>query len=566
MPHRLDVFLTGEGNTLQHWPVGGLESARSGPWINWPTNHPTNPAGILRPDNLEELVHMVQEAEQLGRNVRAVGTGWSNSDAAVTDADGYVVETDLLNAELTDVLATSLDPARVAGLQLVHVEAGIKLNVLIRRLFGRGLALNTLGGSSGQSLAGALSTSVHGMDINPDRGPLPEMVRAIHLVGPGGAQHWIEPNTRLIGEIELLRAITKREALKNALGIPDENIHYDDDWFYSALVSMGSLGIIYSLIIEAVPRYALRQKRENIDWADIRARLAGSVNNPLDTNRGVQVALNPYPDGKNGPRRCYLTIREDASAAGLALPTEGDWKAKEAAPQEIELGIPPAISAAQLNPNSIEGVVNGITSIIQWPEDKVAWIHDLAGGSNAGSHKGLTVEFMFDASTPAYLDFVDAALEIIRQAYFDETPRRAYLGWISMRFQGRSRAYLSPQRFAKNCSIEFAAVWRTRNLTDSVEWTATPTLISQIEAKGREFGGIQHWGMTVHSTRTMCPAPTRASIPGDGSAGHSPMAAPSQRLTTTSRAAAACRLSRTQAPPCRGWAGTSGSAQTVRSG
>ena len=92
------------------------------------------------------------------------------------------------------------------------------------------------------------------------------MVRAIHLVGPGGAQHWIEPSTG---------AITTRAALKDALGLPDENIHYDDDWFYSVLVSMGSLGIIYSLIIEVDPRYALRQMRESIDWADIRARLAG---------------------------------------------------------------------------------------------------------------------------------------------------------------------------------------------------------------------------------------------------------------------------------------------------
>ena len=110
-------------------------------------------------------------------------------------------------------------------------------------------------------------------------------------------------------------------ALKDALGLTDENIHYDDDWFYSVLVSMGSLGIIYSLIIEVDARYALRQTRDPIDWTDIRARLAGRVNNPLDTNRGVQVALSPYPRG-DGTRGCYLTTRNEADPTGLTVPTD----------------------------------------------------------------------------------------------------------------------------------------------------------------------------------------------------------------------------------------------------
>lgn len=123
-PHRLDVFVTGAGNTLRQWPGGGLENAKHGTWMNWPSNHPTNPAGILRPDSLNELVSIVQEAERLGRNVRAVGTGWSNSDVAVTD--GYVVETDNLNAVLIDVLGTSLNTFG-ASKSLVHGDgcAGI---------------------------------------------------------------------------------------------------------------------------------------------------------------------------------------------------------------------------------------------------------------------------------------------------------------------------------------------------------------------------------------------------------------------------------------------------------
>ncbi len=473
-PHRFDVFVTGAGNTLRQWPGGGLENANTGPWVNWPANVRTNPVGRLRPDSLEELVNIVQEAERLGQPVRAVGSSWSNSDVAATT--GFVVETDRLCAVLTDVLSATLNTTGRA-LQLVHVEAGIKLENLVAWLFdARNCELKTLGGSTGQSLAGAVSTSVHGMDVN--LGPLPDMVRAIHLVGPGGIQHWIEPSST---------SITDRTALKDVLGLTDENIHYDDNWFNSVLVSMGSLGIIYSLVIEVDSRFALKQTRDHIDWSDIRAKLAGTVGNPLDSNRGVQVALSPYPRG-DGTRGCYLTTRNEALPAGLTAPGDDTWLG--------DLLTPFLVDSFQHNPSLIDDGVNTVTSEKQKPGVSTAWAHDLAGKSNPGLTKGLAVEFMFDTSTTRYLDFVDAALEIIRKAYYDEHPSLAFLGWISMRFQGRSRAYLSPQsRSGRTCSIEFAAALFTANLVGPVEWSDTRTLMARIEAKGREFGGIQHWGM-----------------------------------------------------------------------
>jgi putative transposon-encoded protein len=107
--------------------------------------------------------------------------------------------------------------------------------------------------------------------------------------------------------------------------------------------------------------------------------------------------------------------------------------------------------------------------------------------------RGLTVEVVFDATKTRYLEFIDSALEILRKAFFEEPGGSlGYLGWISLRFQGRSRAHLSPQRFSRSCTVEFAAAWRIPGLE---EWPDTPILISRIEAEGRRFGGIQHWGM-----------------------------------------------------------------------
>ena len=125
--------------------------------------------------------------------------------------------------------------------------------------------------------------------------------------------------------------------------------------------------------------------------------------------------------------------------------------------------------------------------------------HTIMGGPDPGGARGLTVEMVFDATPPntGYLDFVDAALKIINDAY-NESPPRGYLGWISVRFQGRSRAYLSPQHSLdqghRTATAEFAAFWRIPEI--NMKWNETPGLIDAIENKGREFGGIAHWGLS----------------------------------------------------------------------
>ena len=303
----LDVFAAGAGGTLLQWPGGGLENSHTQPWTNWPTNRVKNPAVRVRPDSLDELVNVVTEAEKNGQGVRAVGSSWSNSDVAVSP--GYIVETDKLDGVLTEVLSGCLNRAAV-GRRLVHVEAGIKLWQLNDLLDHKKLALHTMGGSSGQSLTGVLSTSACGMDV--DRGPIPDMVRAIHLVGPGGVQHWIEPAA----------GITNHDAVATVLNLPAENIHYDDDWFNSALVGVGSLGIIYSAIVEVDNQYDLVNQCDALDWNAVKAGLKGGAGDPFPGNRGVQVVIEPYGGASHV---CYLTTRTEAppTAAGEGTSRHG---------------------------------------------------------------------------------------------------------------------------------------------------------------------------------------------------------------------------------------------------
>ena len=479
---RIDVFTRGVGNTLLQWPGGGIENATVQNWNNWPTNRVKNAATVARPDSLEELINVITAAEQRGQGVRAVGSSWSNSDVAVSP--GVIVQTDALAGVLTEVTSDCL-AAAAAGRRLVHVEAGIKLWQLNAILDDRKLALHTMGGSSGQSVAGVLSTSAHGMDV--DRGPIPDMVRALHLVGPGGVQHWIEPADD---------PVTDPAALATVLNLPAANIHYDNDWFNSALVAVGSFGVIYSVIIEVDPLYDLRSQCDATDWETAKTGLKGGAGDPFPGNRGVQVVVEPYGGASHV---AYLTTRKEV----LPYTVKGGGG--------IDAGLLTVLTAnlaltMRATPQAIPTTVSQLTHFQQLgtqPATKTdqGWAHTIMGGKDPGGALGLTVEAIFDATAPhtSYLDFVDAALQVLKDA-FGEAPPKGYLGWISVRFQGGSRAYLSPMHSPnpathRSVTIEFAALWRIDSQGSHVLWVETPDLIGRIEAKVREFGGAFHWGL-----------------------------------------------------------------------
>jgi FAD/FMN-containing dehydrogenase len=373
---RVDVFVGGIDNTLRQWPGAGLEYITHEPWTNLDMNWqvpsvnndspiapvpPLGPlAGHCHPDSLDDLVGIVREAERVGRRVRAVGSGWSNSDVAMTG--DYLVETNKLNREIAGVL--NPDVLTVPQAHLLHFEAGIRVVDLVNILDSRGLAMPTLGGSSGQTLAGVLSTSTHGTEF--DRGPIPEVVRAIHLVAPGGVQHWIEPTM----------GITKRDALRDVLGLDDANIHYDDEWFNSALVSMGCFGIIYSVIIEVVQQFDWVETVERLTYTAARARMVhGAPGNPFDVpgNEAVNLIVNPFV-AADGTRPCFLVTRKAAPATG---PSAGGgppaWL--------IAVAAPGLIASFEANPQSMDAVVTQQTRDL-YPatvpgQEKRGWAHTI---------------------------------------------------------------------------------------------------------------------------------------------------------------------------------------------
>ena len=67
--------------------------------------------------------------------------------------------------------------------------------------------------------------------------------------------------------------ITKDAELRQALG-PEVTVVRDNNWYNAAIASVGSLGIVYSVILEVREAYKMTVSRSTDKWTRVRPRLA----------------------------------------------------------------------------------------------------------------------------------------------------------------------------------------------------------------------------------------------------------------------------------------------------
>jgi FAD/FMN-containing dehydrogenase len=253
----------------------------------------------VRPANLAELVSAVRAIQARGDIAGVAGSGWSYTDCVVGDRTDALIDTSLLNGTIGNLVPDLIDDRTGDGRRLVHVEAGVKLYDLNCRLESLGLALPTMGGSRGQSLAGVLSTGVHGSDVSLP--PIADAVRAIHLVGAGGQQWWIEPATG---------RVSTADALDHAMakGILDPTIKCvcDDAWFNAVLVAMGCAGVIYSVVVECRPAFRLRETITSENWNAAKTRIS-DMSVPDRRPRFLEINVNPADSS------CLVTVRNETT-------------------------------------------------------------------------------------------------------------------------------------------------------------------------------------------------------------------------------------------------------------
>jgi L-gulono-1,4-lactone dehydrogenase len=432
-------------------------------WRNHTANQGTDPLRIYRPSGdeaLRRVVEIVREAEHSGCTVRAVGSGHSWSDVALTG--GFLIETHGLNR----VLDVDAEPLRedVDRGNLVYTEAGIRLRELNRALDDAGLALSNMGGYDAQTVAGVISTSTHGSGLG--FGPIADSIRSLDVVGSGGNVYRIEPETGL----------TDRGAYEARH--PDRKLIQSDRWFHSAVVGMGCMGVVYAAIVAVEPKYWLKEVRTLSTWSQLKSDvLAGD--GPR-RKRHYELLLNPHR--REGDNRCLVTTREKAPE-----PTGAGWA-------ERHRNFLPEVAA------SIPSVTGGVLDFLaglrpSWTPGMLDWsLNAIADDEYTDvSYKVLNIgtanllpAYSAEIGVPIdgrHVEAVERIIEIAERhrelgAIYHTSP-------ISLRFVRGSPAYMSMMHGRDTMMIELIQMTHTEGGFE---------LLGEYEETLYALGGRPHWG------------------------------------------------------------------------
>jgi L-gulonolactone oxidase len=221
--------------------------APAGEWANWAGDQSCRPARILCPRSRDELAEAVAGAAAAGEKVRVAASGHSFTEAALTE--GTMVR--------LEALSGVLDADRASG--LVRVGGGTVLAELNEQLAGLGLAMENLGDIDRQTIAGAISTGIHGTGARLRN--ISAQVEGLELVlGDGSVRH--------------LGATTNPELLR------------------AARVGVGALGAISAVTLRCVPAFTLVR----VDAPAPREEVLDSFDERADAHEHFELFSFPYSD------------------------------------------------------------------------------------------------------------------------------------------------------------------------------------------------------------------------------------------------------------------------------
>ena len=200
----------------------------------------------------------------------------------------------------------------------VFVQSGAEIGFINRKLEHMGLALQTSGASDGQRIAGCIATGTHGAAIGI--GAVHDTILGLHIIvgEESGRSLFVHRSTDpcfTSGFAEWLEKVTK-------ITTQDKP---DDDLFRAAQVSLGSLGVVHGVILEAAPLYKLRRTvklRDSSDpdlWEDLRElwTVPDSKNIFSETPYHIEVIFNPHKS--NGKKDVYLSLMYKEAPADPGL-------------------------------------------------------------------------------------------------------------------------------------------------------------------------------------------------------------------------------------------------------
>jgi hypothetical protein len=430
---------------------------------------PTTPNMVGMRATAARIQGLIGQAVAAGVRIRACGSRWSFSDIPLV-AGGWMVETSRLDWTF-GVSAGDVEPGSATLPEdLYFAQCGAKVSRINERLETqqRKRALRTSGASNGQTIGGMLGTGVHGSAIGV--GGLESQVAGIQLL-TATQNLWIEP----------ARVPTMTAAFAAKLGA---TLVRDNNKFDAALVSLGALGIVHSVMLRSTGRYRLNSSLRHIPFGQLQTAL----NTLSFTGSGIpdesripyffQVILDPRKMDIG-----FTTIRYKEACPPSYVP---DYNLKSASEPGTDL--PRMIaSAIKMFPDLRDVAVSTLMGIelrvrtdieSEWrvPGETYSFTSAREGVASSG--------FAVPVAQ------VTTALAIMRDAFVIHKNAPVV---FTCRYAQKSPAMLGFTRFDPTCIIDI----------DGIDTPSTTKLIKlateRLEAAGMPF--TQHWGKTNHMTK-----------------------------------------------------------------
>ena len=250
----------------------------------------TGAPGIYFSQLAATMQNHIADAVRCGQSLLTLGSSWSFSNILVND--GIALHGDgvegCFRLDASDLSHGTANPDRT----LVLTAGMTKIQTLNTFLEGKrtphDLSMRTSGSYDGQCVAGMMATGVHGSALG--FGAFQNQVRGVHLITGPTESVWIENGPNQILSEGLVQQMTGRAAILSP------------QLFDAALVHLGGLGIVSTVLIEAAPYFELDVVRltRRLLPEDLRALEEGRFDDFArqcghdETPYFVEVVLNPF--------------------------------------------------------------------------------------------------------------------------------------------------------------------------------------------------------------------------------------------------------------------------------
>lgn len=441
------------------------------------------PQRFFQPKSLSDLQHIVQFAERENLAVRTVGSGHSFTDIAMTN-DVMIAPSKHLNK----IIPMDANALKESSWQqnLIQVESGISIQQLNKKLDKKGLALINMGAIDEQTISGAISTNTHGTGLD-----YPSMVGMVHsmvLVAAGGKAYRIEPTN----------GITQPSKCKET----NIELIQDDEVFYSAVLGLGAMGVVYSYVLEVQPKFWLCESRTVTTWTEVKKMLLDDTEPlfqayDLKLNkkkyhrkpRGLFILINPFEQKRKGQKdhTCVIT-------KFMEIPRPKFFTNPFARSRNLLGGIvgkkPLARAAyaiaerrANNSPDKLPGVIQ--TSLTTMKDKKFAQksFKVLHQGTEYLMSKGYGCEFAHNYKEKNFVNAIEAIFEKMKT--LENTPELYPSSPLGLRFTQASKHFLAPEYGQDVCYIANPVYVKQKRASDIVNYYQDIHLA---------HGGKPHWG------------------------------------------------------------------------